>query len=1061
MRHIQEEETIAVRTPANGACQKQGITRRIFLKSSAFVGGTALLAQVTQACSLLERASRGQLPPKEEYALAKAENILYSVCLNCHVRCPLKVKLWNGIAVKLDGNPYAAKTLLANLPYETSPQRAAKIDGHLCPKGQSGVQIAYDPYRLRKVLKRAGPRGANRWVSIDFNQAVEEIASGGDLFGEGPVPGLKEILKLDDAALAKTLAKDAAQVARDQMSVDEFKTKHSEHLDLLIDPDHPDLGPVNNGLVFMAGRIQHGRKELAKRFMLSSFGSVNFFEHTTICEQSHHIATKMMTRDPQIGKAEEHLKPDFLHAEFVIFWGTGAFEANFGSNAISQLVTNPLVAGTLKIAVVDPRFSKTAAKAWKWVPVKPGGDTALAMGMIRWIIENNRFNQRYLENPNQVAAEADGFPTWTDATQLVRTDTMTFLRAKDVPGLPDDERLVVMGSQGPRLAETAPSALLEFDDKVGDIPVKTVFTLLKERAFEKTLEEYAQLAGVSVQDIQELAHEYTDHGTKAAIDTYRGLVKHPFGYYAQQAVLTLALLIGSADFKGGLTVGGGHWHEDGSKKGQPFPKEILLAAPGGITSFGVPITREKHKYEGSSLFRQDGYPAKRPWYPFTSNVYQEIIPSAEDSYPYPIKALLIHMGTPALSTPGGGDFIRALRDPKIIPLLLACDVVIGETSRYADYIIPDLTYLERWGVPHDNPQPSVKSSQVRQPTIAPLTEIVTVDGEEMPISLEAFLIAVAKRLGRPGVGQGGFGNRGDFNRPEDFYLRMAANLAFGDQADGSDAVPQADEAGLALFRQARRHLPAVVFDEAKWKAAVGGDEGLWRRVVYLLSRGGRFQPFSSAYNGELMAHKFGKQFHLYIEAVARQRASLSGQNFDGLPRLEPVLDAAGKPVADDEGLYAFQLITFKEIFGSHSRTISAYWNQVAILPENRVLINSQDARRLGIKDGDRVKLVSASLTDGTVDLGDGQTAEVAGSAQLTEGIRPGVIAVSWHYGHWAYGSHDVEVDGQLIKGDSRRGTGLVPNPAMRLDPALKNVCLTDPIGGSASFFDTRVRLVKV
>jgi anaerobic selenocysteine-containing dehydrogenase len=210
-----------------------------------------------------------------------------------------------------------------------------------------------------------------------------------------------------------------------------------------------------------------------------------------------------------------------------------------------------------------------------------------------------------------------------------------------------------------------------------------------------------------------------------------------------------------------------------------------------------------------------------------------------------------------------------------------------------------------------------------------------------------------------------------------------------------------------------------------------------------------------------MAHKFGKQFHLYIEAVARQRASLSGQNFDGLPRLEPVLDAAGKPVAGDEGLYAFQLITFKEIFGSHSRTISAYWNQVAILPENRVLINSQDARRLGIKDGDRVKLVSASLTDGTVDLGDGQTAEVAGSAQLTEGIRPGVIAVSWHYGHWAYGSHDVEVDGQLIKGDSRRGTGLVPNPAMRLDPALKNVCLTDPIGGSASFFDTRVRLVKV
>ena len=36
-----------------------------------------------------------------------------------------------------------------------------------------------------------------------------------------------------------------------------------------------------------------------------------------------------------------------------------------------------------------------------------------------------------------------------------------------------------------------------------------------------------------------------------------------------------------------------------------------------------------------------------------------------------------------------------------------------------------------------------------------------------------------------------------------------------------------------------------------------------------------------------------------------------------------------------------------------------------------------------------------------------------------------------------------------------------PNPLMLADPVLKNVALTDKIGGSASFYDTFVKLIKV
>jgi len=343
------------------------ITRRDFLKTSAFLGGTVALASSVEGVfwKLREQGDGLQrLQGQGTYALNQPENIIYSVCLNCHTACTIKGKVVDGVLVKIDGNPYSVTNRLPNLPYEMSPAEAAHFEGKVCPKGQAGVPVLYDPYRVRKVLKRkpGTRRGEGQWVTIDFNQAVDEIVNGGDLFGEGLVPGLKDIWKLRDPDVAKALADDAKAVAKGEMSVEEFKQKHADHLDLLIDPDHPDLGPVNNQFVFQAGRIEHGRKELGKRFTYNSFGSQNFYEHTTICEQSHHIGFKEVTRNYKTGKRKEHLKPDILNAEYVIFFGTGAFEANFGPPSIAEKVTDSLVnRKNFTMVVVDPRLSKTAA----------------------------------------------------------------------------------------------------------------------------------------------------------------------------------------------------------------------------------------------------------------------------------------------------------------------------------------------------------------------------------------------------------------------------------------------------------------------------------------------------------------------------------------------------------------------------------------------------------------------------------------------------------------------------------------------------------------------------
>ncbi|HFD39759.1 MAG TPA: molybdopterin oxidoreductase [Anaerolineae bacterium] len=1053
--------------------QKSAITRRDFLKVSAFLGGSLLLTNQIDRVFARVAASSALAAGAGGYELNKPENIIYSVCLQCHTSCTMKGKIVDGVLVKIDGNPYSPMNMLPQLSMDTSPVEAARVDAKLCPKGQAGVQSQYDPYRIRKVLKRAGKRGENKWVVIDFDQAIDEIVNGGNLFGEGDVPGLKDLYAVRDPELMAALKADAGAVVAGEMTLDEFKTKHADHLDLLIDPDLPDLGPVNNQFVFQAGRIEHGRKEFAKRWLKDAFGSVNWYEHTTICEQSHHIAYAQMTNQYAEGKwtgGKTHMKPDFANAEFVIFFGTGAFEANFGPTPMSELVTWGLTDGNLKIAVVDPRLSKTAAKAKWWVPIQPGTDAAFALGMMRWMFDNERYDADFLGNANKAAAHAAGETSWTGATWLVKMENgepTTLLRAADlgldVSAEADPAHYFIVSQDG---------ELAAFDPNDGDNPVmgdlfvegeangvayKSALQLLKELVETRSVEEWAAECGVEPRMMVEIAREFTAHGKKAGAELYRGPVQHTNGYYNAQAIITLNLLVGNPGWVGGLSVGGSHWHEDGSKSGQPFP--VKKMHPGKLGSFGITLTKEKTAYEKSLYFQRDGYPAKRPWYPYTSNVYQEIIPAAADGYPYPIKALFIHKGTPTYASPTGNPVIQALADPKVIPLVIGSDIVVAESTMYCDYLFPDTSIWERWGTPHTTPALQQKVSKMRQPMVDPITEKVTVFGEVQPLGMEAVMLAIAEKLGLPGYGPDGFGEGQPFNRREDYYLRLAANLAYGDKEDAADALPEADDAEMDLFRQARRHLPPEVFDEARWKQAVGGDESLWRRVVYLLNRGGRFEAFEKGWNEETVGHPFGKGFNLYVENVYKGKNSLSGEHFSGLPIFEPIKHADGSLV--DDGDHDFHLITFKEIFGGQSRTPGNYWSQVGLLPENYVLLNRSDVNRLGLEDGAEVKLVSASNPEGVWDLGNGDKLEVRGKVKGLEGIRPGTVAVSWHYGHWAYGAGDIVVDGQVIPGDGRRAKGLCPNAVMREDAALKNICLTDPIGGSASFYDTKVKVVKV
>lgn len=1062
-------------------------SRRSFI-TGGIAGCAALLAGSSDFISLFERAQAGHLTPEDEYMLNKAENIIYTTCLQCNTGCSIKTKFFEGFLAKIDGNPYSPWTLNPHIAYGTKTREGQSIDSAICPKGQAGIQVYYDPYRIRKVLKRAGKRGENKWVSIPFEQAVEEIANGGALFSKVPgeekrqVEGLKDIYAVRDPKLAKEMSDAVSKILGEKDKtkknglVAEFKVKFSQHLSAMIDPDHPDLGPKNNQFIFWWGRLKDGRGNLLKRFTLDSVGSNNAHGHTTVCQGSLYFAGKAMSEQWKYDAKKNAMswmdgkkfywQAELEEAEFVIFVGANVFEGNYGPPHRVQRITEGISSGRLKYAVLDPRFTKAATHAYKWLPTIPGKDAAVAMGMIRWILENNKHDAQYLQNANRAAANATGEPTFSNAACLVKIDKdkpTLLLRSHEIGFEKENvskdgktyvnEKFVVIKDGKP--LEVDPNDTknpvygdLLVDTEINGIKVKSSFKLLYEEAVKRSLAEWAAEAGVKEEDIIELAKEFTSHGKKAVADIHRGVSQHTNGFYNVMAWNSLNLLIGNYDWRGGF-IAKSDYGSDGSKPGQAFN---VNNHPKKIAPFGNTIIRTSHKYEDSTLF--SGYPAKRPWFPLISDIYQEVVPSALDMYPYQAKILFLYMGSPVYSLPAAQAVINTLSDVEKIPLFVTFDTTIGETSVYADYIIPDVTYLERWEMQGGHPSVPYKTMPIRQPAAQPLTETVKVFGNEMPISFESFLLGLAEKINLPGFGPDGFGKNIPFTHSDHLYLKMVANVA----TDGK-AVPDASDEEVNIFLEARKHLPKSVFDPDRWKASCG--EAYWRKVIYVLNRGGRFENYADAWDGKKVKNKYGALVNMYVEKTAAAKNAMTGKNFFGLATYIPrVEDVMGNPITDEKDGYNLTLITHKVIQHTKSRTASNYW-LLGIEEENFILMNASDAQKLGLKNDDRARITSATCPDGVWNLGALGKKDLIGKIKATEGMLPGVVSFSLGSGHFAYASRDVVIDGTTIKGDARRGRGIHANVAMRVDPVLKNTGLQDLVGGSICFYDTKVKLIKV
>jgi len=994
------------------------VSRRTFLKVSGTLASAAAISPVftksksASAAPVNAMLKTGENPPDP---VESEEDIIYSVCQMCHSRCGVRAKVVDGVLVKIDGNPYHPNNRDVDennapdrLPYSTDPVGAHTEIGRMCLKGQSGIQTVYDPYRVQHPLKRVGPRNAGQWETISWGQAFSEIAA--------------KINALIPAA------------EREQ----------------LIDPARPELGKKKNLLGFAPGRSVE--KEMSERIWKHAWGTANYgLSHTSICEVSRHVGNELITWDPNGSKNSmgagrtEGWQADILGSEYIIYFGANPLEADFPMVGLARNLMQFKRNGG-KYVSVDPRFNNTAAQAHQWVPITPGTDAALAMGMINWMIEHNAYNATYLMNANKAAADADGEPTWTDSTYLVGTftdsDGKTFQRYITAmeAGIADGE--TVMGNDyvvwfGGAMAganavihgdlEVMQTVELDLGGTPTEVSVKSSFSLLKESALSMSRTDYANICDVSLATLEGLAAEFVGHGKKATAITYRGPIKHTNGLHAQLAIQHLNTLIGNYDWKGGCTAGGGGWnHKSGVVN--------LSKVAGDPGHEGIRIDRAKTFYnaeEAGSLFT--GYPAKRPWFPFgTHGNYQEVIPSIQDSYPYGMKALITFWNAWPYSTPSLRKvWEETVADENKLPLLVSISPVIGEVAAWADYVLPDSVYLEKFSVP-GIPWRVNKGSAFQRPVVgafddkpigvSPLNGGV---GNSIPVNAtnrftpalpdtKAVLdihIGLAKALGLPGVGDNALlddaGNPvGHLHNSWDWAKAMLQNLA----------------------NSAQGKYPGISVEE-------------------ILSKGGVFDNPTEEYTGQQLSYQYANIIRTFIDPIAKTRDSITGEYYKGTPHYAPVAHSDGSPISDAG--FPLKMITYKTVHHGQARTNINPWLMLSI-PENPVEISAADAADLEIETGDEVRVRSASNTAG-----------ITGKALVTQRLKPGVIAISHHYGHWEQHARAHVINGDVAGNDPSRGAGLQPTQIMRTDKMNPNVSLQEPVGGSCSFYDTWVKVEKV
>ena len=123
--------------------------------------------------------------------------------------------------------------------------------------------------------------------------------------------------------------------------------------------------------------------DLYRRF-IQAFGSPNYFSNDSACYIGRHMGYRL-----GFGL---HPVPDYENSRCIVLWGSNPLASHPNtSGRVVQAVKNGA-----KLAVVDPRRISMCRTADLYLPVRPGTDGCLALGLARILIETGRYDREFV-----------------------------------------------------------------------------------------------------------------------------------------------------------------------------------------------------------------------------------------------------------------------------------------------------------------------------------------------------------------------------------------------------------------------------------------------------------------------------------------------------------------------------------------------------------------------------------------------------------------------------------------------------------------------------------------
>ncbi|MHB0977239.1 MAG: molybdopterin-dependent oxidoreductase [Candidatus Aquicultorales bacterium] len=228
-----------------------------------------------------------------------------SICRQCSAGCGIQVRIREGRAKKIEGNPLCPVNR-----------------GRLCARGQAGLQVLYNPDRIKRPLVKEN----GKFREISWEDGLGILAG-----------------KLDEIR-----DKDAA-------------------------------GEV----IFLSQPIQGNLAKLIKSFM-ESYGSEKVYSHELFNNEALIEANKLCFGYEGI----PHY--DIADAGFILSFGAGFLDTWISpvqySAAYGDFRDKP-ISKRGRLVQFEPRLSLTGASADEWMPIKPGTQGLLALGIARVILD--------------------------------------------------------------------------------------------------------------------------------------------------------------------------------------------------------------------------------------------------------------------------------------------------------------------------------------------------------------------------------------------------------------------------------------------------------------------------------------------------------------------------------------------------------------------------------------------------------------------------------------------------------------------------------------------------